>query len=227
VRDTKTHGYQMQLEKIRVQGPPRQHRWQVNIYAAALIVAGHEVSEVELDYIARDSGNTYMWHGEFDYAAVAEATSWLANVRETPLDWLSRDYAPDSAHCKSCPFFDTCWAGHAVDRDPRSVLLVEDGDAIKWATLLGDALDRKHQAEEDEKKAKGALDALRPNTGAPSRGEVALEGFPWILRWTISATRRLNGEQIEDDYARAGASVPRTRGETVKLELIAPKLEEE
>lgn len=227
LRDTKTQGYQVQVERVRVQGPPRQHRWQVMMYAAALIVAGYPVDAVQLDYIARDSGNTYMWEGQFSMQDVQDALAWLDNVRETPLEWLSRDYAPESLHCKHCPFRARCWSGHAIGRDERSVLLIEDKDAAKWGLLLHDARARKRLAEADEAKAKGALDALRPNDQVGSQAEVAVPGLPWLLRWTVSPDRRLDGDQIRQDYAANGAKPPVNTGRKVKLELVAPRLEDE
>jgi hypothetical protein len=226
LRDTKTVGFGVQLESYRVKGPPKQHRWQVMTYGAALIVAGHPVERVQLDYIARDSGNTWMWESEFNYDDVADAMQWLDNVRETELDMLSRDYAPDSVFCKHCPFSEICWEGHAAGRDERSILLIEDGDAVKWAAQLEVARAAKREAEAMEAQAKGALDALRPNTKIGSRGEVKLDGFPWMLRWTVSESRRLDGDQVRADYARGGGAAPVNVSPSVKLELIAPPIEE-
>jgi len=221
LRDVKTVGYDMQVANYRLNGPPRRHLWQVQVYAAALIVRGLDVEQVQLDYLVRDSGNTWMWSGPFDYAAVTEAMQWLEQVRETPLEWLARDFAPDSAQCRNCPFSGTCWEGHVIDRDERSVLLVEDQDAAGWAKRLAAAREAKKQAEAEEALAKGALDALRPNTSG--RGEVQLENFPYVLRWTVSSRRSLDTEQVREDYARAGARPPLRAGESVKLELVAPK----
>jgi CRISPR/Cas system-associated exonuclease Cas4 (RecB family) len=223
LRDIKTIGYDIQLANYRLNGPPRQHIWQVMTYAAALILDGRPVDTVQLDYLVRDSGNSWTWSGPFDYEAVREAMTWLQQVREVPLDWLSRDYAPDSPQCKHCPFSGECWSGHVIDRDKRSVLLVEDPDAAKWAAKLKDARERKRAAEADEELAKGALDALRPNTRG--RGEVQIEGFPWALRWTVSTRRSLDADQVREDYARGGATPPLNSGESVKLELVAPREE--
>ena len=112
-----------------------------------------------------------------------------------------------------------------LDRDERSVLLVEDGDAVGWAVRLEEARERLKVAKQDEALAKGALDGLRPNdTG---RGEVRLGGYPKTLRWTVSKRRNLDSDQVREDYARNGAQPPVTTGTSVKLELLAPKLEDE
>jgi hypothetical protein len=220
-RDTKTIGYDAQLANYQLNGPPRRHLWQVMTYAAALIVTDRPVHIVQLDYLVRDSGKSWLWEGPFDYDAVREAMQWLNSVRETPLDWLARDYAPDSAMCKSCPFFGACWEGHVLDRDERSVLLVEDGDAVAWAVRLEEARARLKDAKADESLAKGALDALRPNT--EGRGEVQLDGFPKVLRWTVSRRRNLDSDQVKEDYARIGAQPPLTSSTSVKLELLAKR----
>jgi hypothetical protein len=190
-------------------------------YSAALIVTGRPVDKVQLDYLVRDSGNSWLWEGPFDYQAVREAMVWLDLIRQTPLDMLARDYAPDSAMCRGCPFFNSCWSGHVIDRDERSVLLVEDGDAVKWATRLEDARDRRRAAEADEATAKGALDALRPNE--QGKAEVKLDGFAKTLRWTVSKRSNLDSGAVRADYARVGGKPPVTASTSVKLDLLAPR----
>lgn len=227
LRDTKTVGYQVQLEKYRLSGPPRQHRWQVMTYAAALITTGRPVQAVQLDYIARDSGKTWMWTSPFVYGDVADAMAWLANVRETPLDWLARDYAPDSLFCRHCPFREVCWAGHTPGRDPRSVLMSDNTDAARWAEQLEQARAAKKDAEEKEAEAKGALDALRPNDKPGSKAEVAIPDYPKLLRFTVTENRRLDSDQVRMDYARAGAAAPENKTIAVKLDLVAPPMEHE
>lgn len=221
LRDIKTIGYDAQLANYKLNGPPRNHLWQVMTYAAAVILTGRPVRTVQLDYLVRDSGNSWLWEGPFDYQAVREAMLWLDLIRQTPLEYLARDYAPDSAHCRHCPFFDTCWDGHVLGRDERSVLLVEDNDAVKWAMRLEDARERKRAAQADEDTAKGALDALRPNTHG--KAEVKLGGYQKVLRWTVSSRKNLDADVVRQDYARVGAKPPLAEGTSVKLELLAPR----
>jgi hypothetical protein len=218
LRDTKTVGYDAQLASYQLNGPPKRHLWQAMTYAAALIVSDRPVHIVQLDYLVRDSGNSWLWEGPFDYDQVRDAMQWLNSVRETPLEMLARDFAPDSAQCSHCPFFNACWSGHVLDRDERSVLLVEDGDAVKWARKLEDARAAKKWATEEEQRAKGVLDGLRPNT--EGKGEVALEGFGKVLRWTVSRRRNLDADQVRADYARNGAQPPLTASTSVKLDLV-------
>src|SRR5689334_18318953 len=190
LRDIKTIGYDAQLAAYQLNGPPKRHLWQVMTYAAALILTDRPVHTVQIDYLVRDSGESWLWEGPFDYQAVREAMLWLQLVRETPLEWLARDFAPDSAQCRHCPFFTACWDGHVLDRDERSVLLVEDGDAVAWAVRLEEARAKLKEAKEAEARAKGALDALRPNE--EGRGEIQLDGYPKVLRWTVSKRRNLD-----------------------------------
>lgn len=220
LRDTKTLGYDAQLASYRVKGPPRRHVWQVMTYAAAMIVAEHPVHTVQIDYLVRDSGNTWMWEGPFDYDAVREAVQWLAQVREIPLDMLARDFAPDSAMCGHCPFSGPCWDGHVIDRDERSVYLVDnEAEAEHWAQKLMEARERKREAEREEAWAKGVLDAIRPNESGTAVAEIP--GFPWMLKWTVIPRRGLDGDQVREDYARAGSEPPTKLSRSVKLELVA------
>jgi hypothetical protein len=222
VRDVKTLGYGAQLDKYRADGPPLRHRWQAHTYGAALRLTGHRVTTVQLDYIVRDSGDTWLFEEPFSVDLVRDAFDWLRDVRETELDFLPRDYRPDSIVCKSCPFHQLCWGDAVPDRDELSVLYVEDPDGLKWQSKLKDARRRLADAKADEEEAKGALDALRPNS--KGRGEVAIEGADQHLRWTISPTGRMDMDEVRADYARGGIKPPLKEGETVKLSLVAPKV---
>jgi len=224
LRDIKTLGFDTQLANIKLNGPRKTDLWQVMTYAAALIVTDRPVHTVQLDYLVRDSGDSWLWEGPFDYQAVREAMIWLDLVRQTPLEFLARDFAPDSPQCKHCPFSGTCWSGHVIDRDERSVLLTEDADAVVWAKKLEDARARLKEAKAEEATAKGALDGLRPNT--EGRGEVKLTGYDKILRWTVSSRKNLDVETVRQDYARGGAKPPLATSTSVRLELLAPRDEE-
>lgn len=222
LRDIKTVGYDTQLASYQLKGPPRRHIWQVMTYAAAMIVRDYPVHTVQLDYLVRDSGASWMWEAPFDYDAVREAVNWLQQIRETPLDWLARDYAPDSAVCKHCPFFGRCWEGHVLDRDERSVLLIDDADAARWAAELQDARAAKKDAAEREAHAKGILDAIRPNDRGV--GEADIDGFPFRLRWTVSDRRTLDSDRVREDYERGGNEPPYRSSSSVKLEFVRRKL---
>lgn len=219
--DFKTRGFAVQLENVRRHGPPRQHRWQVNLYAAALIRQGRPVHTVRLDYIDRGSGEEYVWEAPFSMADVRDAMAWLENVRTAPLEALPRDYAPDSAYCASCPYFRACWGRGVPDRDPRSILFLEDPDAEKWLRQLAAAREAKTAAEADEAEAKGALDALRTVTEPGDSQDITAGAFSA----RISVTRGklgLDREQVENDYALAGAKVPRKRSSpSVQITLLA------
>lgn len=212
--DYKSVGYAMQLDRIRRDGPPTGHRWQAMCYAAALIVAGRPVHTVRLDYIQRDSGEEHVWEAPFNMQDVRDAMAWLGNVRSAPLESLPRDYSPDSAHCANCPFYEPCW-GHGVpDRDPRSVLYLDDPDAEKWMTRLAEARERKAIAEADEAEAKGALDALRTVAKPGESQDVVAGGMS--ARISVSKGRgSLDRPKIEEDYARAGARPPMKHGQPV------------
>jgi hypothetical protein len=215
LQDTKTTSDRW-LQHIEVHGPERGHLWQINGYAAALIAAGHPVRELCIDYLARDTGREYRWTGRFDPLAVKEALAWVRTVRQTELEFLPRDYAPASSFCGHCPFRTRCWDGALPERDPRSVLYVENPDAVKWARQLWDARKAKADAEALEAEAKGALDALRPD------GESAVidVGFDLPLKWTVTYPNRIDTAAVKQEYAKVGAKPPYKPAvkPTVKLE---------
>lgn len=209
------------LEKIKENGPTRSHLWQVNGYAAALMMRKDmkvHVRRIVIDYIARDTGELYRWVGVPDVQQVRDALDWLKQVRETPLDMLNRDYDPHGPFCAHCPFYDACWDGAVPDRDPRSVLFVEDPDAAEWARKLDQARADKKAAEAREKEAAGALDALRPNEfGKSAPLDV---GYEKALVWTISETERLDTEQVRAEYRNVGAEPPTKTSTTKKLTFV-------
>lgn len=206
------------LEKLKVNGPSRANLWQTHGYAAALIAQGRKVQRINIDYIARDTGEQWRWTGPFEPRHVRDALAWVKEVRGTELEFLARDYAPDGPFCQHCPFFDACWDGGYADRDPRTVLYIEDPDAAAWAGRLEEARARKAAAAADEAEAKGALDALRPDGESAT---VTVPGFLRALRWTVTNTHRLDTTQVRKDYAAAGRPVPEKASQTVRLDLVA------
>jgi hypothetical protein len=208
--DLKTLGYSMQLEKIRRNGPSIPHLWQVAVYAAGMILQGHPVERVRINYLCRDSGEEHVWEDNFRIEHVRDAVAWLDNVRKTEVELLPRDYRPDSAYCKNCSFFQRCWADSAIPgRDLRTVFYVEDPSAARWGARLADARARKAQAEADEADAKGALDALRTVTNAGQSEDVKVPGLAQVIRFSVGKPRAsFDRDQIEADYARAGARPP-------------------
>lgn len=223
VVDLKTTGYAIQIAKIRRDGPPRKHLWQIATYAAALILEGKPVRTVRLNYIDRGTGEEYVWESPFRMQDVRDAMAWLENVKNAPLESLPRDYDADSVWCASCPFFGPCWGRAVPDRDPRSVLYIEDPDTEGWLKKLADARERKAEAEADEKLARGALDALR--TVAKPGESQDIQAGSMQARITVTKGRTsLDREQIELDYARAEAKVPLRRGDpSVTITILTRK----
>lgn len=208
------------LGKLRVDGPSRSHLWQVHAYGAALLAAGHTVPHVVLDYLARDTGDHWRWTGPFEPRHVRDALAWVRGVQDTPPEFLPRDHDPDSSWCKNCPFRDRCWQGGIPGRDPRTVLYLDNPDAADWARRLEDARHRRRQAEEDEKTARGALDALRPGD---SGGLVAVPGLDKVIRFSVTHRKRIDTDQVRRDYAAAGRQVPLKKSSPeVRIELVDP-----
>lgn len=217
LRDTKTTSDRW-LQHIKVHGADRAHIWQTHLYGAALVAQGHPVRRIVIDYLARDTGNDHQESFAFNPGIVAEALDWLQTIRETPLDYLARDYAPESAFCEHCPFRDECWSGGVAGRDERSVLYVQHPDAAKWAEQLWTARETIAAAKKLEDEAKGALDALRP---IDSRGSQVVDvGYRLPLKWTVTEPQRLDTDAVKAEYAKTGAKPPMKTGgkPTIKLE---------
>lgn len=217
VGDTKSTNSRW-LEHIKLHGADRGDVWQTHLYGAALLSEGLPVRRIVIDYIARDTGEDWQDSMPFDPQHVRDALAWLKYVRETPLELLGRDYKPDSAFCRSCPFQQTCWDGGVPDRDPMSVLYVDYPDAQHWAQQLDEARADLADAKRREEEAKGALDAVRPNDFGSS-GVVDV-GYPKGLRWTISVERRVDTTAVREEYAAAGATPPERKTTKTTLKLV-------
>jgi hypothetical protein len=226
LRDYKTLGYSIQVESRRQRGPQQRERWQAHTYAAALIIGGFPVHTVQLDYIARDGGEEYLFEEPFDAVAVAEAMNWLEDVRVTEVALLERDYRPDSAVCKGCKFFTQCWQ-MPRGREERTVLFLDNPDIAHWAHQLEAAQKAGKKAGEDEKDARGALEALRTVSRPGQKEYIAVPGLDKVIRISMNKGRRTpDMPQIANDYKRAGARPPtRTGDPVVKIALVKPPKE--
>jgi hypothetical protein len=214
--DTKTTSDRW-LQHIKVHGPDRAHLWQTHLYGAALIAQGKPVRRITIDYLARDTGNDHQAHLPFEASAVKEALDWLKTIRDTPLEYLNRDYAPDSSFCEHCPFRDECWAGGVAGRDERSVLYAEDPDAARWAEQLWNAREAIAEAKKLEAEAKGALDALRPIDGRGS--QIVDVGYRLPLKYSVIESNRLDTDAVKREYAKTGALPPmKPTATSVKIE---------
>lgn len=160
--DVKTVGTDRWLEHIELHGPPLDNRFQVHGYAAALIKKGTPITRVRIDYIARDTGREYTWRAAFDPEILREALAWVRQVKNTELDDLPRDYLPDTAFCRSCPFFDPCWANAVPGRDLLSAIHVDDPDTARYAEELFGLRAQLRELKARERKLTGILDAVRP-----------------------------------------------------------------
>jgi len=226
VRDIKTLSFAMMLEQRKLHGPPLRERFQVHTYGAGLILAGHEVHTVQINYLTRDTGEEYLFAEPFSVAVVEEAMAWLDDVSTSDVTYLSRDYRPSSAFCQSCPWFRQCWDAEP-GRDPRSVLFRDDPDAAAWARRLKDAQARRKAAENEEADAKGALDALRTVTGVGESEDVELPGLDEVVRFRMNKGRTSpDMARIAMDYKRAGARPPVKVGEPVVSVTLAKRKEE-
>lgn len=209
------------LERLKVEGPSVPQLWQINGYGAGLIKAGFKVDRLVLDFVARDTGEEWQWVGRPDPQQVRDALAWVAGVRAVPMEMLGRDHAPTSEWCKGCPFRTACWDGAVADRDPRSVIYVENPDAAKaWAAALEEARDKRREAQKIIDEAEGVLDALRPNTGL-GRGDIVDIGLGDVgLQWTISRTGQLDSKHVRTDYREVGMEAPLSNKTRTQLRFV-------
>jgi hypothetical protein len=186
VVDTKTVSTR-RLEQVKLEGPSTQQRWQVSLYAAALLTEGIPVTHVRIDYLVRDTGVEHNVQWPFDPDDVKDAVDWLRQVRDTPLAMLPRDYAPDSVFCQGCPFGGknggVCWQGHVPDRDFRSVEVVEGADVAQAADELFALRKKLKELRERDEWLRGVLDAVRP----VQEGALVKAGDNY-LKWTATRT---------------------------------------
>jgi hypothetical protein len=220
--DTKTTTSRW-LGHLKIYGPSLANLWQVHTYAAALIAEGRRVDEVAIDYLARDTGEEFRWTGPFEPTRVRDALDWVRTVRTTPLEWLARDYDRDSPFCQHCPFLAVCWSGGVPDRDPRSVLFIEDPDGAKWAGKLEQARADEADAKRRVTEAKGALDALRPDDTT----ELVDVGYEHLLRFRLSEQRRLDGGAVRAEYAAAGQKPPTKQTVVTYVDFVPRPVAEE
>jgi CRISPR/Cas system-associated exonuclease Cas4 (RecB family) len=224
--DLKTVRDSGQVERHRAAGPPERHQWQVMTYAAALLIRGYDVDEVQLAYIGRADGATWTWRSPFAVEPVRAAIEWLRYVTEGELSFLPRDFRPESPQCQGCPFRTACWEDRAVPgRDLRTALYRDEPDAAMWAQRLEEARLRKKVAEQQEDDARGALDALRPDFIPKGGADVKVPGLGKVLHFTqVAGRKKPDMELITADYERAGAKPPMVQGEPgFRLALTAPR----
>jgi stage V sporulation protein SpoVS len=196
VVDVKTVGTDRWLEHVELHGPSQGDRWQVQGYAAALLLKGLDIRRVRIDYLARDTGREWSWRSPFRPLDVRDALAWLALVRDAPVEDLPRDYEPDGPFCRGCPFFVECWGRAVEDRDPRSVIYLEDPDLPKHARELFEVRAEIEQLKAREKRLRGVLDAVRSDE--PSR----------INAGPIDVCFQRNGRGGLSLYLRPAAKVP-------------------
>ena len=152
------------LSVVRRTGPSTQQRFQVTLYAAALINAGRlpEDAWCAVVWIDRSGVETrphvVMWR--YDEADLAEATDWVDDVlyalthnelagRDKPREWC--------AAC--CPFFSAC----RTDTDVQGLIVSPEHREAVEAYL--DANARARAAEVDRKGAQAALLGVSGSTG--------------------------------------------------------------
>jgi hypothetical protein len=95
------------MKRYREQGPSKQYRTQVHLYAAGLEIAGTPVEHVALAFWSR-SGNlrdSWLWTEPYDRAIADQALARIDAIR-TVLDLGGVAALPTSHdHCDWCPYY--------------------------------------------------------------------------------------------------------------------------
>lgn len=216
VDDTKTVT-QPTMGFVQRKGPTPRHRWQVSLYAAGLIKQGYPVDRVAITYVCRDSGDEWRWEAPFDPDLVGEALAWLQLVRAAAgPQHLPRDHDVDSQPCSWCPFRTACWGPDQAGVNRRVVLFHDDPDAQAWALRLLDARDTKSGADKEEKRAKGALEAINPGDKTPVD-----VGLPVLVKFNRYPEERLDQQAVRKEYDAAGLIPPTKTTWTTRVEFVA------
>lgn len=178
--------------------PRRQHRWQVTLYAAALIAQGRLPGNplCALVYVDRSGVETkphvLIW--EYSKADLDEIVDWLDDVvyalahneeasRDKPRDWC---YA-------CCPFAVNC---RMDDSDVTG--LITDEDFLSAVKTYNEATSRIKAATKDKEAAASDLNGLSGSTGE------------FTVRW-VNVGASVVPEQVRAGYSRLDIRPIRTK----------------
>lgn len=95
------------LRDKKANGPGQQYRWQVHLYAAGFVLAGHHVEHVAINFLPQNGNLTdgWWWSEPFDMGIAAAAMGRLRDI-ETRVRAAGSvdDLEAADAWCAFCPF---------------------------------------------------------------------------------------------------------------------------
>jgi hypothetical protein len=117
--DFKTKDTAAEVRTVARAGPARKQKAQVNLGAAAMIEAGHDVTTVELLFMPRAGklDDAWLWSAPFDRALADEAVEWAYREYQRAVDFQEFDGEDPFdglrdepvSFCRSyCPHFTNC-----------------------------------------------------------------------------------------------------------------------
>lgn len=196
VRDYKTRNG---LGVVRRGGPSQQERYQLSLYARALIESGraHEGIRCSLIYIDRSGAET-LPHVEtwiYDPAEAQQAEEWLGDVLYAVAHGEEASRDRERSWCYACcPFASAC---RGEDTDAEG--LIEDPEIVKAVQAYVAAAELEKQAKADKAAARAALVGISGSTGthvvrpveiSPSSYQVDRAGY---IRTDIRPVRKRKG----------------------------------
>jgi len=199
---------------IVLERPPRNHLWQVLVYALAA-----EKDEGYLLYVNRDTGERFV--REVDFAEhLPVMLDWLgaAAVGE-PEEHVREQRGPDlSIICDSCPWVEECWGHGPVGRLPQSVIVGEVGVETALRNYA-DARYTEGQAKADKEFWRSVIAGHEPG---------AYGGFSLSWRGSDGETPVIDGDAAKAMLESYGLDVPyKIRRTSATIDVRAVKPEEE
>jgi hypothetical protein len=195
--------------------PTRQQRWQVQVYAKALVDKGHDIRRVRLVFVPRDGSgrDAVVWEDDYREDVAIEALLWLDGVREQAANGMKPD--PErvaSSFCRDwCPFYDPQGIGSGCTglADRPADVIVDDPEFVDAAVLYRTAADAAAAAADDQLAARAILEGR-----AGAAGQTGI-----VVSWSDPKPRLvLDEDAVREQYAAAGLTVP------TKVEQAAPRI---
>lgn len=231
LKTTSKGGY----EKVLARGAYSKHWFQVTTYGWLLRTgqtkdrrlpggpgSAHEVEQLTIRYLSRDSGEDVPFTQPYDPVLAAEAVMWIADVYalledngNDPNEVPRGGYGPTvDQMCDWCPFLDACW-GPPLDVEAeesrQSQLTVTDEDYIKAVRDYDESRTREAEAKRDKEFAR---ERLRGRSGPAGELHCAWQGGnerPQVDK--DAAVERLVelGERVPTRMVRSPRSIRVTR----------------
>jgi hypothetical protein len=188
---------------IRLDGPTRQQRAQVQTYGYALALKGYPVEKVRLVFLPRDGrgDQAYVWEAPYDEAQALEALLWLDGVRQQVANGvLPPPERFESSFCRDwCPFYDPAGVGSGCTgiADRPVDVEITDPELVEAAREYADGAALAKRGGELKDAAKARLEGVVGRAG------------DLVVSWSNPKERLvLDEDAVRETYAAAGLPLP-------------------